>query len=241
MAKKSKTKKKFPSFCKVFDPKFFFHDFMRITGIPQAMLFYRAKKIYASKKAKKDAKKLEPYLVIANHNSFSDAIAIMSALWHRRMPFVIQNGVFEHKSAVFLKLYKCIEINRENVEFSTIKKCFETFRRGHCVGMFPEGRITSEDEVAAFKGGSSVIAWKSNVKILPIYIHKRKHWYNRQHLVIGEAIDPQDYINQDNPSMESFDHLTEALNESVRGLRDYYLNYLQTKESKKKKKEGEKI
>jgi|GEM_PF-1909923 len=220
---KKKSSKAPLNFHKIFDFRYFFHDIVRATGFLQLVIWYRLKKHFVSDKAKRDARKLEPYLIISNHHKFSDALVIMNSFWYRRVPFIIQNGVFQNKSSFFLRWHQCIEINRENVEFSSFKRCFEAFRMGHCVGIFPEGHFVSDDTIESFKNGSSLIAWKSNVKILPVYIPSRKSRWNRQHIVIGEAINPNDIIKTRIPNITGLQELTDYTFNKMNELRMLYI------------------
>ena len=60
---------------------------------------------------------------------------------------------------------------------------------GCAVAIFPEGHIkTSEEQVDDFKNGLVLMALKGKVPLVPLYVEKRKHWYNRLVLFQGEEI-----------------------------------------------------
>jgi len=60
----------------------------------------------------------------------------------------------------------------------------------------------------------------SKVPILPIYMEKRKRWYKRQRVVIGEFIDLSKYTTSPIPSMEEIKRLTIILHDEECKLKE---------------------
>ena len=79
---------------------------------------------------------------------------------------------------------------------SSFKEITANLERGNMVSMFPEGHINVEqDELNPFKGGIVMMAYKANVPIRPVYLEKRKHWYSRLRLYVGEEFDIKNHLN----------------------------------------------
>ena len=220
--KTKKTKRPLPKFFRVFDWQYMFHDFAKLTGWLHVLFLFRLKSHFISKLAKKESKKLEPFVIISNHHNFSDAIAVLNHFWYRRVPMLIQNGAQKHKAAIFLQWFKCVFVNRENVAYKTFTQCFEILDRGHCLGIFPEGHFVHTEELESFKDGASLIAWKKNVRIIPVFVPLRKAVRNRQHLVIGEPISPREIVTDAHPSVEDFHKITLACEAKMKELKDFY-------------------
>ncbi len=174
--------------------RYFFYDFVRLTGWP-LLIFFRPKKIYISKAAKNGFK--GGFIFMANHNSLKDPFYLIACLFRRRHHFVTTNEVCSTKWRRFLfkTCFLCIEINREKFSMSSFKEITTHLERGNMVSMFPEGHINVEqDELNPFKGGVVMMAYKANVAIRPVYLEKRKHWYSRLRLYVGEEFFVKEYL-----------------------------------------------
>ena len=157
--------------------RYFFYDFIRLTGWP-LLFFFRPKKIYISKEAKTGFK--GGFILMANHNSMKDPFYLITCLFRRRHHFVTTNEVCSTrwKRFLFKTCFLCIEINREQFSMSSFKEITSNLERSNMVSMFPEGHINVEqEELNPFKGGIVMMAFKANVPIRPVYLEKRKHWY----------------------------------------------------------------
>lgn len=175
--------------------KYFFYDFIRLTGWP-LLLFFRPKKIYVSKEAKSGFK--GGFILMANHNSMKDPFYLIASLFSRRHHFITTNEVCSTrwKRFLFKTCFLCIEINREQFSMSSFKEITKHLEMGNMVSMFPEGHINVEqDELNPFKGGIVMMAYKANVPIRPVYLEKRKHWYSRLRLYVGEKFTVKEHLN----------------------------------------------
>ena len=95
--------------------------------------------------------------------------------------------------------------------------------------MFPEGHINIENEgVNPFKSGMVMMAVKSGCPIVPVYIKRRKHWYSRLVVGIGEQISIDKFSSSNNPTLEEIDKAAKYLQEE-----EHKLELLCNKEKKK--------
>ena len=114
----------------------------------------------------------------------------MFAIHYRRHHFIATKELFDGKVKRFLftKAFHCIEIDRDNFNMATFRKIVDVLKQGKIVSMFPEGHICKEQENAAFKSGMVLMALQSGCSIVPVYIKKREHFWQRQVAVIGEPV-----------------------------------------------------
>lgn len=201
---------------------------MRVTGAP-LILWFRVKRIYSSPEAKKKIK--GGALLISNHISLADPMYLLLAIWYRRHHFVAMQKMFENKFKkwLFSKVFHCIEVNRENVSIKSFKEITNHLKSGKLVTMFPEGHINIENEgVNPFKSGMVMMAVKSGCPIVPVYIKRRKHWYSRLVVGIGEQISIDKFSSSNNPTLEEIDKAAKYLQEE-----EHKLELLCNKEKKK--------
>ena len=222
--KKQKNKKRRNPF------KNFFYDFVKVTGAWTALVWLRPKRIFASKKAKKHIK--GGAVAIANHTHIRDPIALFIAFWYRRVHTIAMSEIFENKlSNWFFRSALCIPVDRDNFNMQTFREATDVLSGGGIVGIFPEGHIGSErDAVQSFKSGAVLMAIKSQVPIVPVYIEPYTKWYRRTVIVIGEPIDPKE-LCAGTPSIRDIELISQKMREKEIELMEIYKKWRTKKSS----------
>ena len=218
---------------KLFAWKYTFLDIARALAAPSVFLFLRPKWLYENDAAKRPVRGAA--IVITNHDSFLDPMYVMIALWYRRVRFVATSDLYYHKSlAFFLNLVRCIEVDKKNFNFATFRKVTEALDEGEVVAIFPEGSINdgSQDPVRVFKSGAVLMAQKADAPIVPVYIDRRAHWYNRQRYMVGEPIRMQNPAGG-RATLADINRLTEELHQKELKLKSMMTEY----NSKKRRNE----
>lgn len=123
---------------------------------------------------------LKGTLIIANHPTFLDVVALLSevdavdcivksALWHN--PF-------------FVGIVKTAQYINSSNPHEMISICQERLQSGHNILIFPEGTRSNPDHLQEFKRGFASIALLSQCKIIPVFFHchplvltKQSKWY----------------------------------------------------------------
>lgn len=204
-------KKKISLLKKIFDFRYFPFDFVKVTGALPALIYLRLKRHYINGKKQKGLFK-GPFIIVSNHATYIDPIIIMVAAWHRRISFIATQDLYSTKvRSFFFNAIRCIKINKQNVSMQTFKDVQNVINHGHIVGIFPEGHIQTNDSNDHYKSGAVMFATLCNVPIIQIYIHKKKHWWQRQHVVISDKIDIKEMINSKIPKVSEIDEVTKFL------------------------------
>ncbi len=98
-----------------------------------------------------------PALLVCNHVSFIDPVLLMAAS-PRPIHFVMDHRIFATPvlGAVF-RLAKCIPVASQKEDPATYEAAFaraaEVLRSGDLLAIFPEGALTTDGELQAFRGG----------------------------------------------------------------------------------------
>jgi len=131
-------------------------------------------------KGKENIPKNEPYLIIANHNSHLDILAIMSMYKSSELinvnPVAASDYFFKNKYLkwVSLNLIGIIPINRKIKREGNAHPLDEVYRKieeGKTLIIFPEGSRGEPEQLQKFKNGIGHIAKKyPDLKILPIIL-----------------------------------------------------------------------
>jgi 1-acyl-sn-glycerol-3-phosphate acyltransferase len=113
-----------------------------------------------------------PALLISNHVSFADAIVI-SAACRRPIRFIMESSIFEIPvlSTIFRGM-KAIPVAPAKEQPEVYERAFDTvareLRAGQIVCIFPEGRLTADGEIAAFRPGMLRILKETPVPVVPL-------------------------------------------------------------------------
>ncbi len=196
---------------KVFSLKYVIYDFIKWTAGPPGLIWFRPKKLYLSKNAKKFIR--GGALMISNHSGFFDPVCLMIGIWYRRHHFVAWKRLFEGKFRHFLfNAFQCIPIDKEHFGIGTFREITSHLKNEELVVIFPEGRVnvTEENQLQSFKSGMILMAAQSGKPIVPVYIKRRKNIFERLVLAIGESIDVRAYCSA-MPNMQQIEQITQEL------------------------------
>jgi 1-acyl-sn-glycerol-3-phosphate acyltransferase len=118
-----------------------------------------------------------PAVLVSNHVSFIDAVLLMAAS-PRPIRFIMDYRIFQVPVLGWLfRLAKCIPIASHKEDPATYQRAFDeaaqVLREGDLLGIFPEGGITYDGQLQAFKGGVMKIVERAqadglNVPVVPM-------------------------------------------------------------------------
>ncbi len=179
--------------------RYFFYDFIRITGWP-LFIWFRPKRIYTNKETKKKFK--GRLILMSNHVTMKDSLYLLVSILKRRHHFLATKEMFEKSKFtrwLFTKAFLCIEIDRNNFGLGKLKEIASHLEKEEMITIFPEGHVNIEKtKLNAFKGGMTMLSLMTKAPIIPVYIKKKEHWWNRLVTYIGEPINPNDYCPNKN-------------------------------------------
>lgn len=204
---------------KLFSLQYWFYDFVKITAALPGLLVFRPKFVYENERARKKLR--GGALLIGNHIGFLDPIYLMIAIWYRRHHFICMAEFFRSKARWMFEHFLCIPIDRENFSVDSFRQITEHLKAGEIVSMFPEGHVNEDTSgaVASFKSGMVLMAMRSGVPIVPVYVRKQAHWYERLVLVIGESVDITERYGA-RPSFVQVEELAKSLHDIENKLKD---------------------
>ena len=218
---KSKNKKR-NLFQKIFDFRYFLYDFVKITAAIPTLIYLRFKVYYINGKKPKGIYK-GPYIIASNHQTYVDVIALLAVFWKRRVSFIATKDLFNTKlKRFFFSSVRMIPIDKQNIKMQTFKIAKDVIDSGHLVSIFPEGHVTNSDEVKNYKSGVVMLSLMTKAPVLQVYVQKRKKWWHRQKVVIGEKIYLEQYFENSIPTMDDISKVTEILRKNEEKLSDFF-------------------
>ena len=128
-------------------------------------------------------------ILACNHMTFWDPVLLV-AHTKRKINFVGKKEIFKSKFARwFFNKMGVIEIDRENLDLTTIKKIIKVLKDDEVLGIFPEGTRNRTNEILLpFKEGTTMFAERTDSPIIPIIIEKKPKLFRRNKIIIGEPL-----------------------------------------------------
>ena len=133
-----------------------------------------------------------PVLLCPNHSSAIDPILLVIALG-RRYPIRIMAKQQLLKIPVLGAILRGIgvfPVDRGNSDIGAVKTAIRSLKDGWNLLLFPEGTRVREPGTVAVKGGAAMMAIRSGVDMVPMFIDTKKRLFHRVRIIIGRPYSP---------------------------------------------------
>lgn len=138
-----------------------------------------------------------PYILISNHNSLWDPLAVAWKCYRYQIRFLgkkelVGNPILNW----FFRKLLMIPVDRHNMDMTALRACLKTLREGHALGVFPEGTRHKEGVMEHMESGIAMLALRSGVRLLPAYIAGKPRLFRRTHVYYGLPFSVQDIASR---------------------------------------------
>ncbi len=129
-----------------------------------------------------------PMVICATHSKLVDPILLMILLSIRRFPrFLSKKELFSIPViGAFLRWIGMIPVERGKADISAIRTALGVLKEKGIIGIFPEGTRVQEEHAAEAKTGAVMLASRTGVPILPVWMPRKKGIFRRVDVVVGE-------------------------------------------------------
>ncbi len=129
-----------------------------------------------------------PMVVCAPHSNLVDPMLLMAMLTIRRYPrFLAKKELFSVPIVgPFLERIGMIPVDRGKADISSIRAALGILKNKGIVGIFPEGTRVQEENAAEAKTGAVMLASRTGVPLLPVWMPRKKKVFRRVDIVVGE-------------------------------------------------------
>jgi 1-acyl-sn-glycerol-3-phosphate acyltransferase len=111
-----------------------------------------------------------PALLIANHQSFLDPLAVGLAS-PRRLSFLARKTLFKNRFfGNLLRSLDTVPVDQEGVAKEGLRAILDKLHEGRAVLVFPEGERTWKGNIQAFKPGIQLLIKRTHCPIVPVGI-----------------------------------------------------------------------
>jgi 1-acyl-sn-glycerol-3-phosphate acyltransferase len=167
-----------------------------------------------------------PAILVCNHISPIDPILIQSTATYRLIMWMMAKEYMELPvlGKVFRKL-DVIPVDRGTRETGPMRTAFRRLHEGRVIGIFPEGKISTTNELLEFQTGVAMMAIRAKVPVYPAYLDGTQRnkdmveaFLQRSRSII--TFGPEVIFDRRDTSKESIDAATAKIKEAVKLLKN---------------------
>ena len=131
-------------------------------------------------------------LMCGNHTSLGDPLYVLLCLGRNRQAHVMAKNEILKWPVIgwIMKKAGVVGVKRGNADIGAIKESMRILRNGEKLLMFPEGTRVKEGESVDAHSGAAMLATRTGVPILPIYITPNKKKVRKVQVIFGEPYMP---------------------------------------------------
>lgn len=203
--------------------------FVKITGWPIQLFFFKKRVIYENKNTSKFKIK-GGALLVSNHTSVYDYPLIMYTFLNRNIHILTAEVIYEKNFwlSLLMKQIGGIKVDRKSYDFSWMSNLIKILKKGKVGLVFPESRIPNENEkgdLLDFKPSYVYVALESGVPIIPlftngIYGKQKKKLHENAKIVVGQPIYLSDLYDDKKTEKENIEFINKFVRNKINGLKE---------------------
>ena len=147
------------------------------------------------------------YVICPNHSNILDPTFIFPIV--DNLSIMAKSEIFKNKLvAKILKRYRVFPVNRKERDVKSTLHAIEclNLENNSKLVIFPEGGIIKDSKEIRkkVKNGAVYISAESGVEILPIFITRRPHIFQKVYVIIGNSINIPKEIKHDKEKIKEY-------------------------------------
>ena len=133
-----------------------------------------------------------PVVLCVNHTNAVDPVVLAFALPRTyRLRIMAKKQLFSIPGLNWLiRKLGAFPVDRGNNDIGAVKNSIGALREGYSLMIFPEGTRVKEGETVEPKSGAAMIAIRSGVEMVPVYISANKRLFRKTRIIIGAPYAP---------------------------------------------------
>ena len=138
-----------------------------------------------------------PYIIMANHRSFADPMALAIKVKRYEIRFIGKRELAHGrlKSWLFSGLHMIL-VSRHATYMAAMRQCMQTLNAGHILAISPEATPHQPEMMQEVESGTAIIALRARVPLLPVYIDGKIRPCHITHIYYGKPMELDDLYAQ---------------------------------------------
>ena len=165
-----------------------------------------------------------PFILIGNHNSMFDPVIMGVGVKKHQVRFIGKKELWKHRIVAWaFNNMNMIPVDRHNSDMEAMRACMRVTKEGGILGIFPEGTRHHQGLMTEMESGIGLIALRSGVPLVPVYIAGKVGLFRRLHVYVGEAIPTED-LREQGVNRETCELLMQRITATYAQLHQEHLN-----------------
>jgi len=158
------------------------------------------------------------YMLCVNHISFLDPVVTVLYV-KRHIRFMGKKELFKNKFVgnVF-RAIGAFPVDRGNADLAAVREAIKTLTSGGCLGIFPQGTRSADNEHTQMHGGAALIAQRARTPIVPMYIDGPYKYFRKTEVRIGKPIDMNEFEKK--TDAQTIAKITERIDGAIWALKE---------------------
>ena len=134
------------------------------------------------------------FILVSNHCSARDPFFLGAHIHNRDLYFMAKAELFRTKPvAATIRNLGGFPVDRGHSDLNAVRTSLSILREGHCLAIFPQGTRSRDNSRIPMLEGSSMIALRAGVPVIPAYIGGPYRPFRRMQLSFGAPVDLSDF------------------------------------------------
>lgn len=159
-------------------------------------------------------------IVIANHKTFLDPVAIAVCVPRLQLHFVAKQELshFPPLRWLFHHLH-CISISRGATDLTAVRTCMTALKNQCILGIFPEGTRHQSELMQHVENGTAMIALRSGAPVIPVYIAPKLRLFHRTVITFGTPMKTDD-LKENGINVDTLNAFSDRVRDTFYAMRD---------------------
>ncbi len=159
-----------------------------------------------------------PFIVMGNHQSLMDVFIAAYPIRRYQVQYIGKKELWKYRFfGRILNSMNMIPVDRHNTDMEAMRACMRVTRQGGILGIFPEGTRYKNGVMEDLESGVAMIALRSRVPLIPMYITGKVRLFRPLDVYIGEPI-LMDDLRQEGINTETCHKLLGRITQTYAGL-----------------------
>ena len=159
-----------------------------------------------------------PFILISNHNSMLDPFVLAYKVKRYPITFLGKKELVKSRFGQWLFGHLgMIPVDRGHTDMEAMRACMKVLKNNGVLGIFPEGTRHHEGVMEEIESGVALIALRSGVPLIPIYIKGRVALFHFTRSWVGDPI-PTDDLRAEGINADTSARLNARITETFRAM-----------------------
>ena len=158
------------------------------------------------------------FMLCPNHISFLDPVITVLYV-KRHIRFMGKKELFKNKFVGnVLRAVGAFPVDRGHADLAAIREAIKTLTGGQCLGIFPQGTRSADNEHTQMHGGAALIVQRTGSPVIPMYIDGPYKYFRKTDVRIGKPVDLSEFGKK--ADAQTIAQITERIDQSIWALKE---------------------